>query len=410
MIDLLRETLRSLRAHGMRFTLTALGVAWGALTLTFLSAQIGTFTDHFRSELEEIGPKLVFMGPGVILKDRVGERSSRLVDLEPEDVARVEGLSDVAHATPLIEVWSQPVRHGRRTRLLNVLGLDSDASTIRNLHAAEGRFLSPLDVARAAPVAFLGSRAAERMFGAKGAVGRDVLLGSQRYRVIGVGVPKGDQLMNTGNPDDLLVIIPYTTAQRGLVHDDRVPEMIFSPVNREEGAGAIRRAREIIALHQSFSPDSETALWSVDFWETLRVLYAMFGAMRLFLVVAGLVTLFVGAVGVMNIMLVVVGEREAEIGVRKALGATGGDIFLQFFAEAAVVALTAGLLGTLGGWLLLELLRPGFEAAGIAIAQGLDPVTTLVVTGSLVLVAIIAAVVPAIRAARVPPAEALRAF
>jgi ABC-type lipoprotein release transport system permease subunit len=75
-----------------------------------------------------------------------------------------------------------------------------------------------------------------------------------------------------------------------------------------------------------------------------------------------------------------------------------------------LVALTAGLLATLGGSLLLELLRPGFEAAGIAIAEGLDPVTTAVVTGSLVLVAIVAAVVPAVRAARVPPAEALRAF
>ena len=99
MRDLLAETFASLRAHALRFTLAALGVGWGALMLTFLSAQSGAMASHFRRELEEVGPKLVILGPGVILKDRVGERASREVELEAEDVERIEALDVVEHSS-----------------------------------------------------------------------------------------------------------------------------------------------------------------------------------------------------------------------------------------------------------------------------------------------------------------------
>jgi putative ABC transport system permease protein len=136
----------------------------------------------------------------------------------------------------------------------------------------------------------------------------------------------------------------------------------------------------------------------------------MLWALRLFLLVAGAITLFVGAMGVMNIMLVVVGGRTPEIGVRKALGARGRDLFLQFLAESTFVAGASGLIGTATGVVLLKATRPTFERAGIQMPDGLDPFTTTVITGSLVVVAIVAGVLPAMRAARVPPAEALRAM
>jgi putative ABC transport system permease protein len=410
MTDLFLETVRSLRAHGSRFVLTALGIAWGALMLTFLSGQMAGFAQHFVDELEEIGPKLIFMGPGVVFKDRVGERASRPVELEIEDVLRVQSLESVENASPIYEIWAMPVRHGRRTRLLNIMGVDADADAIRNIHVAEGRFLSKLDVERGARVAFMGPRAKDRLFGAAPALGKTLQLGSQRFRVIGIATRKGDQLMMVGNPDDLLITVPYTTAQRWLVQDDRIYEILIAPKRREEGWRAILGSRQVIALHQQFSPDSEAALWSVDFWDTLSVLFGMLWALRLFLVVAGAITLFVGAVGVMNIMLVVVGERTPEIGVRKALGARGRDLFLQFLAESTFVAGASGLIGTAAGVVLLKATRPAFERAGIQMPDGLDPFTTAVITGSLVVVAIVAGVLPAMRAARVPPAEALRAM
>jgi putative ABC transport system permease protein len=410
MRDLLAETLASLRAHALRFGLAALGVGWGALMLTFLSAQTGAMSEHFRRELEEIGPKLVILGPGVILKDRVGERASREVELEPEDVSRMETLGVVEHASPNVELYNQPVRRGRRTKLLNVMGWDYDAAEIRSVRAAEGRFLSARDVAEAEPVAFMGPRAKQRLFGAESALGETIQIGSERFRVIGVGVEKKDQLMDTDNPDDLMVIIPYTTAQRRFTQTDRLREVILSAERRELGALAIAQVRELTALHRGFDPRSDTAVWSVDFWDTLKVLFGMLFAIQLFMAVAGTLTLLVGAVGVMNIMLVVVNERTREIGVRKALGARDRDVFLQFLTEAVVVALGAGILGTAAGLGLLQATAEVLVRAGIAVSPRPDPFTTAVVSGALVVVAIVAGALPAARAARVPPAEALRSY
>jgi putative ABC transport system permease protein len=136
----------------------------------------------------------------------------------------------------------------------------------------------------------------------------------------------------------------------------------------------------------------------------------MLFATQLFMAVAGTLTLLVGAVGVMNIMLVVVTERTREIGVRKALGARDRDVFLQFLTEAVVVAFGAGVLGTAGGIALLQATAPVFERVGIAVGARPDPFTTFVVSFALVAVAVLAGVLPALRAARVPPAEALRSY
>jgi putative ABC transport system permease protein len=408
MRDLFTETLASLRAHALRFTLAALGVGWGALMLTFLSAQSGATADHFRRELEEIGPKLVILGPGVIVKQRVGERSSREVEFEAEDVERIQGLGVVEHASPAIELPSQLLRNGRRSKLLNVVGWDADAGEIRNVHAAEGRFLSARDVADAAAVAFIGPRAKERLFGAEPALGAEFRIGDHRFRVIGVATEKADQVMDVDNPDDLLVAIPYTTAQRRFTRTERVGEMILAAERRELGGEAIVQARELTALHRGFDPRSDTALWSVDFWDTLKVLFGMLFAIQLFMAVAGSLTLLVGAIGVMNIMLVVVTERTREIGVRKALGARDRDVFVQFLTEAVVVALAAGIAGAAAGIALLQATSGAFEQAGIAVSARPDAFTTTVLSGALALVAIVAGALPAARAARVPPAEALR--
>jgi putative ABC transport system permease protein len=281
---------------------------------------------------------------------------------------------------------------------------------MRNFRAAEGRFLSSLDVERGARVAFLGPDARQRLFGREPALGGWIQIGSQRFQVVGIAEPKGEQLSDVGNRDDLMVVIPYTTAMRWLQASDQVEEFMIAPRQREAGGLAIRHARQVIGLHRHFEPEQETALWAADMWDTLKLVYGMFYALQGFFIVAGTVTLLVGAVGVMNIMLVVVGERTAEIGLRKALGARGRDVFLQFLLEAVAISGLAGGLGVAGGMLLLRATAPAFAAAGIQIPPAPDLVTTLAVGSALVGVAAVSGVVPALRAARIPPAQALRAY
>jgi putative ABC transport system permease protein len=407
---ILREALGSVRAHAGRFVLTALGVAWGGFMLTFLSALLGGMNEHFRSELEEIGPRMVYMGTGTIMKNRVGERASRDVELEVEDIIHLDRLASVEFVSPDVGMWNQVVRAGSRTKLLSVMGWNAAGPEMRNFKMASGRSFTPLEVERAARVAVLGPDAKERLFGAAPAIGKNIRIASHRFRVIGISVAKGEQLVNGDSRDDLLVMVPYTAAQRFILKDERVYEWIMQPPSRELGWLSILRAREVVALHEGFDPSLDSALWANDFWDSFQVFYGMFFAIQLFYVVAGVVTLFVGAIGVMNIMLVVVGERTAEIGLRKAIGASQRDVFVQFVLEAVVVALSAGIAGTALGWAAVRLLAAPMAATGIVMPATPDPMTSIAVSAALAGVAIVAGLVPAIRAARVPPSEALRAF
>ncbi len=410
MFPILREALGSVRAHAGRFVLTSLGVAWGAFMLTFLSALLGGMNDHFRHELEEIGPRMVYMGTGTILKNRVGARASRDVELEVEDIIHLDDLRSVDHVSPGIEIWNHVVRAGSRTKLLSVMGWSAAGPAIRNFRMASGRSFTPLEVDRALRVAVLGPEAKERLFGGAEAIGKKIRIASYAFRVIGISEAKGEQVVNNGTRDDLMILVPYTAAQRYILKDENVYEWMMQPPSRELGWQSILRAREVVALHEGFDPSLDSALWANDFWDTFKIIYGMFFAIQFFYVIAGVVTLFVGAIGVMNIMLVVVGERTAEIGLRKAIGASPRDVFAQFVIEAVVVSLAAGVAGTGAGWLLVRLAAAPMAEGGIVMPATPDAMTSIAVTGALAGVAVVSGLLPAIRAARVPPSEALRAF
>jgi putative ABC transport system permease protein len=210
--------------------------------------------------------------------------------------------------------------------------------------------------------------------------------------------------------DDWAVFVPYTTAQRWFVQGDAVATFALAPVTREASWDSIRHTRQVLGLHHRFSPDLDTALTFFNVQDLLRIVNTVLTGLRVFQVSAGLVTLLVGAVGVMNIMLVVVSERRSEIGLRKAVGASGRAIFAQFLAEAGALCALSGLLGAALGSAFTQLVAATLPPdTPVSSPPVLNLPLVALLTGALVGVGTVAGLVPALRAARVEPSEALRA-
>jgi putative ABC transport system permease protein len=409
--DLWHGTLQSLRAHALRFSLTASGVVWGTAMLAIMFAYTDGFDRHFQREIGKVGARIVYTFPGVEMKDRIGERGARPIELENEDAERVAALAGVEAAAPNLWAGLRVHRFERISKLLWVQGVTEQSQSIRSFEPASGRFINARDVAEAARVVYLGAAAAERVFGTRAAVGRSVHIDGIPFTVIGVGRRKGDQVVNMGPKDDELSLIPVTTAQRRFTKSDHPGVIIFSPMRREESQATIANVREVLGLEHEFRPGDDRAVSFFDIQEAAGLIEALGAGVSLFTTAAGLITLLVGAIGVMNVMLVVVGERTREVGLRKALGASDRAIFLQFLAESVAVTAVAGALGGLLGGVAVRALASAISPDNpMSPRPYLEPETVVMMAALLVAVGVVAGVVPARRAARIDPAISLRAI
>lgn len=410
LLDLLRDTLRSLRAHAFRFGLTSLGIAWGAAMLTYLSAQSDGYDRHFERQLDKLGQRIVFLFPGVATKQHVGQRGARPVELKREDLDRIAALQAVERAAPNIWLGPRVMRAAGRTKLVFTFGASEDTAPVRSFAVEQGRPLSRRDVDLGLNVIVLGARAATRLFGSASPVGRTMHVEGIPFEVIGVTQPKGDQLVYIGPGDDEVALIPFTTARTWFTRSDLIDQVIFSPRTREGSWDAVRLVRAILGRHHGFGQNDDAAMGYFNIQEVVNIVRGLLLALRLFLTAASLITLAVGGVGVMNIMLVMVSERTREIGLRKAVGASNRAIFVEVLAEALAVTIFAGLLGVALGWLGVHVSASAVGSDQILRAAPLlRPERVVVVVTTLVGVGLATAVLPALRAMHIDPAVALRA-
>jgi len=411
LVDLGIQTMRSVRAHALRFALTSLGMAWGIMMLTYLSASMDGYDLHFAHQVDEIGQRIVFLFPGTVTKQRLGQRGARTVELKREDVTRLAGLHQVEHAGTNTWVGARIFRAGARTKLIFTHGVTEDTATIRNFEVGQGRFITHREVETGASVVFLGAKAARRLFGAAPAVGRTVHVDGIPFRVVGVSREKGEQLLYVGPADDEVALIPVTTATQWFTHSRVVGQVVFAPRTRPESWAALDSVRGLLGLHRRFEASDKTAMGSFNVQEVVQLIEGLLLGLRVFLSTASLITLLVGAVGVMNIMLVVVSERTKEIGLRKAVGASNREIFVQFLLETLAVTLIAGLVGATLGVLFVHVSAAAIGRDSMMQAVPvLRPVVVVYVLATLVGTGLGAGTLPALRAMRIDPAESLRAI
>ena len=410
--DILSQTVQDLWAHKLRSGLTMFGIAWGILSLLTLGAMGEGFRQGQHQQWAQWGEDRIYLWGGRIRTGQGSGLSERWLQLRESDCRLI------MERSPLVRTCSPELSRGnvrvesiKNDLALTILGVWPNIQGPRSLPVGAGRFINAADVTAGRRVAILGERAARQLFPGGGpAVGSEIRLNQAPFEVVGVLKPIGREGRSGLNE---IVYIPLSTMHRYFPHWNEkaypgaVSEFLLQPVTTEMHKEAVAQYHAVIAQRYGIDATDRDAFDEWDSVAEAKKVQTILHSMDVFLRGVGVVTLALGAIGVMNIMLVSVSERTQEIGIRKAMGATYRDILALFLMEGLTMIALSGGAGLLMGWgitwFVHDLPMPeGFAAPAFTLSLGLQAFAVLCVT------ALVSTIIPARRAALLSPCEAMR--
>lgn len=395
-LDIIRVAITAIVRNKIRSFLTTLGIVIGvASVILLISIGVGIQT-YITGQLESLGSNLIMVMPGKISfelggTDPGGGLLNSKLRLEDADEIKRKGESLITAVSPAIQA-SGKFQYRGKIKFTQINGVNEFFPELLNVKVSQGEFFDRNAVSGSERVVVLGPTVAEKLFGQSSPIGKKVDIDTGVYRVIGVLEEKG--AIGGVNFDDN-AYIPITAVMRQF-DQERVHAIYVKARDDKSIPDAVSRVKSI--LGNRFDEEDYTVLNQKDLLSTLS---QIFGFLTLALGGIAAISLLVGGIGIMNIMFVSVTERTREIGLRKALGATNQNILFQFLLEAVILSLVGGTLGFAfgaGGTLMLsKWLKTSVTLWSVILAFGFSS-----------LVGIIFGVVPALKAARLDPIQALR--
>jgi putative ABC transport system permease protein len=401
----IRTSYEEVKGHPLRSLFTLVGVILGTLALVVVMSVLDGVNNSVLQGINDLGLDGVVVASQREPIDKVEKAKAHLSrGLRAEDIKSFENADNIRTMTPVGETRAV-VTGGTVTRRIDVYGVAPAFAEIRNRRVSAGRFITERDVDSVSPVCVVGWKLGQQLFGGEDAVGQQLNLGGRRLTVVGVGT-KFD--MNFVDDDDMRkemggVYIPWSVYRDMFGRTNAVSYVLAKAVSpaksidaEDEANARFRQAHNGIGDTKIDNPGKEILK------ERGQIEIIMRNWRIVFFAIAG-VSLLIGGVGIFSVLKISISERLFEIGLRKSLGATDGEIFLQFLIESVTLSVTGAILGLAGGIALVTAIS-GFFPAGLPVSMfGLTVASSFAIA-----VGLFSGLYPSLTASRLEPVEALR--
>ncbi|MGB6405507.1 MAG: ABC transporter permease, partial [Candidatus Sulfotelmatobacter sp.] len=350
--EVLQQTATSMAAHRLRSFLTMFGIIWGITSVILLVGLGKGFSRDQKERLKTIGVDLAIIWGGRTSEQAGGYAAGRPVRLSINDAYLIKQEAYLIRTVSpeLRRNVAEVSRYNAASR--PVRGVWSDYQRFRSLKVQEGRLMTEDDDREARRVVILGVESRDQLFPGRPAIGEILMMNGSPYSVIGVLEKKKQNGSYGSGPDNTQLFVPYAAMARDFPPSERpgifkgwINNLVVEVADPDHHAEAMDQLYQILGREHHFDASDKDALFIWDTLDGSKLVERIFDIMTIFFGAVALMTLTLGGIGVMNVMLVVVTERTREIGVRKSLGATAGDIRNQFFAESSALMMISGALG-----------------------------------------------------------------
>jgi putative ABC transport system permease protein len=406
--DKWQEIFETMKKNRLRTFLTGFSVAWGIFMLIILLGSGNGLENGVRKAFEGDATNTLWINPGQTSVAYKGMKSGRYIQFTNEDFDLVKNeIPNIDKISGRINIWqNNTISYKKEYCNYDIIACHPGYGYYETLDILEGRFINDEDITDFRKVVIISTLVRDVLFkGGEEPMGKFIDVSGIPFKVVGVFSDVG------GDRDMQRIYVPLSTAQRIFNYGNKISTIgvVTKDIDVEESKMMVEEVRQNLAQVHKFDPQDQRAVFIWNNLEQFKQFLNLFASIRLFIWIIGIGTIIAGVVGVSNIMMIVVKERTQEIGIRKALGATPWSIVSLILLESVLITSFAGYIGLVMGVGLLELISPVFANSDtffknpeVNISVALGATAVMVISGML------AGFVPARKAARIQPIEALR--